>query len=64
MAMTSWANDWGVSTTNHWPLTSSKVLTLMFIDLERDSAIRVQALMALAAYSVRKSSNKFGFSLT
>jgi hypothetical protein len=28
----------------------------MFIDLERDSAIRVQALMALAAYSVRQCS--------
>ena len=26
-----------------------------FIDLERDSAIRVRALVALAAYSVRKS---------
>jgi hypothetical protein len=25
-----------------------------FIDLERDSAIRVRALMALAAYSVRQ----------
>ena len=35
----------------------------MFIDLERDSAIRVQALMALAAYSVRKCSNTFGISL-
>ena len=32
-----------------------------FIDLERDSAIRVRALMALAAYSVRNSSNKFNF---
>ena len=27
----------------------------MFIDLERDSAIRVRALMALAAYSVRQT---------
>ncbi len=30
-----------------------------FIDLERDSAIRVRALMALAAYSVRQCLNKF-----
>ncbi len=35
-----------------------------FIDLERDSAIRVQALIALAAYSVRIFLNKFGKSLT
>ena len=35
-----------------------------FIDLERDSAIRVRALMALAAYSVRIFSNKFGNTLT
>ena len=33
----------------------SSLLTLMFIDLERDSAIRVEALMVLTAYSVRKS---------
>ena len=32
----------------------SSLLTLMYIDLERDSAIRVRALMALAAYSVRQ----------
>ena len=37
----------------------SSLLTLMFIDLERDSAIRVQALMALTAYSVRQNGNKF-----
>ena len=42
----------------------SSLLTLMFIDLERDSAIRVQALMALAAYSVRHYPNKFGTALT
>ena len=42
------------------PLTyRSSLLTLMFIDLERDSAIRVQALMALAAYSVRQCSKAF-----
>ena len=33
------------------------------IDLERDSAIRVQALMALAAYSVLHSSCKHGSAL-
>ena len=34
-----------------------------FIDLERDSAIRVRALMALAAYSVLHSSCKHGSAL-
>ena len=32
---------------------------MMYIDLERDSVIRVQALMTLAAYSVQQIKNKF-----
>ena len=33
---------------------TAKSLTLMYIDLERDSVIKVRALMTLAAYSVQQ----------
>ena len=39
----------------YWPLTLRvEPAHVDFIDLERDSAIRVRALMALAAYSVQQ----------
>lgn len=33
---------------------NERSLTLMYIDLERDSVIKVRALMTLAAYSVQQ----------
>ena len=43
-------------------LALPRMLSLIFIDLEHDSAIRVQALMALAAYSVRNNLSKLSSS--